>query len=94
MKREANTETKTLEGMIEKYIFDPGFLEMLDDYLYEMPVTRKTVEELLTAIESFDLWQLYNKLMTDCLDLLSEEEIAFLKSEYDRIFDLPLPGEF
>lgn len=83
---------ETLDDIIE-CLDDPDFDAILEDFLEKMPCTRESVEEMLEAVSSLDLWPVYNKLLTDCVALLSPEELAKLKADYKDKFSIPLPGE-
>ena len=83
---------ETLDDIIE-CLDDPDFDALLEDFLEKMPCTRESVEEMLEAVSSLDLWPVYNKLLTDCVALLSPEELAKLKADYKDKFSIPLPGE-
>lgn len=83
---------ETLDDVIE-CLDNPEFDTILEDFLEKMPCSRESVEEMLETISSLDLWPLYNKLLTDCVALLSPEELAKLKADYKEKFSIPLPGE-
>ena len=83
---------ETLDDIIE-CLDDPDFDAILEDFLEKMPCTRESVEEMLEAVSSLDLWPVYNKLLTDCVALLSLEELVKLKADYKDKFSIPLPGE-
>lgn len=83
---------ETLDNIIE-CLDDPDFDAILEDFLEKMPCTRESVEEMLEAVSSLDLWPVYNKLLTDCVALLSPEKLAKLKADYKDKFSIPLPGE-
>ena len=72
---------------------DPDFDSILEDFLERMPCSRKNVDEMLETVSALDLWPVYRKLLTDCVALLSPEELAKLKVDYTRKFLLPLPGD-
>lgn len=83
---------ETLDDIIE-CLDDPDFDAILEDFLEKMPCTRESVEEMLEAVSSLDLWPVYNKLLTDCVALLTSEELAKLKADYKEKFSIPLPGD-
>lgn len=83
---------ETLDDVIE-CLDDPDFDTILEDFLEKMSCTRESVEEMLETVSALDLWPVYNKLLTDCVDLLSLEELAKLKADYTEKFSIPLPGE-
>ena len=83
---------ETLDDIIE-CLDDPDFDAILEDFLEKMPCTRESVEEMLEAVSSLDLWPVYNKLLTDCVALLTSEELAKLKADYNEKFSIPLPGD-
>ena len=83
---------ETLDDVIE-CLDDPDFDTILEDFLEKMPCSRESVEEMLETVSALDLWPVYNKLLTDCVALLSPEELAKLKADYKEKFSIPLPGE-
>lgn len=83
---------ETLDDIIE-CLDDPDYDAILEDFLEKMPCTRESVEEMLEAVSSLDLWPVYNKLLTDCVALLTSEELAKLKADYKEKFSIPLPGD-
>ena len=83
---------ETLDDVIE-CINDPDFDTIIEDFLDKMPCSRESVEEMLETVSALDLWPVYNKLLTDCVALLSPEELAKLKADYKEKFSIPLPGE-
>ena len=83
---------ETIDDAIE-CLDDPDFDTILEDFLEKMPCSRENVEEMLETISALDLWPVYNKLLTDCTALLSQEELAKLKADYKEKFSIPLPGE-
>lgn len=83
---------ETFDDVIE-CLDDPDFDTILEDFLEKMPCSRESVEELLETVPALNLWPVYNKLLTDCVDLLSPQELAKLKSDYKEKFSLPLPSE-
>lgn len=83
---------ETLDDVIE-CLDDPDFDTILEDFLEKMPCTRESVEEILEIVSALDLWPVYNKLLMDCVALLSPEELAKLKADYTEKFSIPLPDE-
>ena len=83
---------ETLDDIIE-CLDDPDFNAILEDFLEKMPCTRESVEEILETVSYLDLWPVYRKLLTDCVALLTPEELAKLKADYKEKFSIPLPGE-
>ena len=83
---------ETLDDVIE-CLNDPDFDTILEDFLKKMPCSRANVEEMLETVSALDLWPVYNKLLTDCVALLSPEELAKLKADYKGKFSIPLPSE-
>lgn len=83
---------ETLDDVIE-CLDDPDFDTILEDFLEQMPCSRESVEEMLETVSALDLWPVYNKLLTDCVALLSPEELAKLKADYTEKFSIPLPDE-
>ena len=72
---------------------DPDLYSKIDDYLDQMSYSRESVNELLDAITSWDLLQVYEKLLIDFAELLTPEELIRLKKDYRKTFDLLLPDE-
>lgn len=83
---------ETLDDVIE-CLDDPEFDTILEDFLEKMPCSRESVDEMLETVSALDLWPVYYKLLTDCLSLLSSDELAKLKADYKEKFSIPLPGE-
>lgn len=83
---------ETLDDVID-CLDDPDFDSILEDFLEEMPCTRESVDEMLEVIAGWDLWQVYNKLLTECTALLTTAEVAKLKADYKEKFSIPLPDE-
>ena len=72
---------------------DPDFDSILEDFLERMPCSRESVDEMLETVSALDLWPVYRKLLTDCVALLTPEELAKQKADYKEKFSIPLPGE-
>lgn len=72
---------------------DPDFDSILEDFLERMPCSRESVDEMLETVSALDLWPVYRKLLTDCVALLTPEELAKLKADYKEKFSIPLPSE-
>lgn len=83
---------ETLDDVID-CLDDPDFDSILEDFLEKMPCSRERVDEMLEVIAGWDLWQVYNKLLTECTALLTTAEVAKLKADYKEKFSIPLPGE-
>ncbi len=83
---------KRLNDVVE-CIDDPDFDSILEDFLEKMPCSRESVEEMLETVSALELRPVYRKLLTDCVALLTPEELAKLKADYKEKFSLPLPGE-
>lgn len=83
---------KTIDDVID-CIDDPDFDLILDDFLEEMPYSRNSVDEMLEVLSSWDLLPVYDKLLTECVGLLTPEELSKLKMDYKAKFSLPLPDE-
>lgn len=64
-----------------------------EDFLDRMPCSMESADEMLETISTLDLWPVYRKLLTDCVALLTPEELAKLKADYKEKFSIPLPGE-
>ncbi len=90
---EYSRDGKTLDDVMERIMENGRFDSSLQDFLDTMPHTREITEELLDAVIEWDLWELYDKLLTEHDDLLTPEELEKLKADYRQLFDLPLPGE-
>ena len=72
---------------------DENFDSKLEDFLDHMAYSRKSVDEMLETLSYYDIWQIYDKLLTDFVVMLTPEERKTLKGNYKRIFSIPLPGE-
>lgn len=83
---------ETLDDVIG-CIDDPDFDTILEDFLDKMPYSRESVDEMLEVVSGWDLWAVYDKLLTECESFLTTDEIIKLKADYKEKFDLPLPGE-
>ena len=83
---------ETLDEVFE-HIDDPGFLEALNSYIEEMPCNRETVDQLIDAADSWDIWEIYDKLLVDCNTLLTAEKRTNLRAKCKRTFDVPLSDE-
>ena len=83
---------KTLDDVTD-CLYDPDFYSILKDFLECMPNSRESVDEMLETVSALDLWPVYRKLLTDCVALLTPEELAKLKADYNEKFSIPLPGE-
>lgn len=83
---------ETLDDVID-CIDEPDFDSLLEDFLDNMPSSRESVDEMLETVSALDLWSVYNKLLTDCVALLSPEELAKLKADYKEKFSVPFPNE-
>ena len=65
------------------------FTDRLCTVLEEMKVNRQSVEEILDAIESYDVIELYDSLFTRFGDLLSQSENNYYLEKYKQTF-IPL----
>lgn len=83
---------ETLDDVI-KCIDDSNFDFILKDFLEKMPCSRESVDEMMEVVSAWDLWPVYNKLLSDCVALLSPEELAKLKYDYKEKFSISLPSE-
>ena len=86
---EENSPSVTLDDVMDD-LEDPDLYSKIDDYLDQMSYSRESVNELLDAITSWDLLQVYEKLLIDFAELLTPEELIRLKKDYRKTFDLPL----
>ena len=82
-----------IEDIIFSYINEEAEFDAVLDYLDEMPKTDDSVKELLSAIQSFDIYELYEKLLVDFRSMLNEDEIKMISSNCKLKFILPVPGE-
>ena len=72
---------------------DEDLIYKIEEQLDAMPCCRKSAEELLDTIKSFDGFpEIYKKLFA-LRDFLTEEEVAQVKKEYESNFDLHFVGE-
>ena len=83
---------ETLNDVVE-CMADPDFDSILENFLEKMPRSRESVDEMLEVVSSWDLWPVYDKLLTDCAGFLSPEELEKLKADYKKTFSVPLPDE-
>lgn len=59
----------------------------LDCYLYNIENNRAAVEKCLDDIDILDCWQLYYKLLVDCRNILTSEELECLECRVKSLFD-------
>lgn len=85
-------KVETFDDVIECIDF-PDFESILEEFLEKMPRSRESVDELLDAIYGWDLWPIYNMLLTEYEALLTPAEIAKLKADYKELFSIPHSGE-
>lgn len=78
--------TFSLDDYINRYMNNADYFEMLE-YLEHMPGNEKTKQELIEAIFSYDLVELYDALFEKCGDLLTQEERSALESRYQKTFE-------
>lgn len=84
---------ETLEDFIYDHMDDEDLIYKIEEQLDAMPRCRKSAEELLDTIKSFDGFpEIYKKLFV-LKDFLTEEETAQVKEEYESNFDLEFVGE-
>jgi len=97
MKNESDYK-KTLDDVLDDLIctgidFDyEEFLDLLDEYLSSMEHSRTSAEEILAAIKSFHVWELYVTLFTQFYEFLTADERIWLIERYKSVFDVPMPG--
>ena len=87
-------EDESINDIIELYL-DPTSeftATDLNELLESMDHSRTTVDMILDAVDSYDIWELYNILFTQYRDLLSDKEYENLLEKYNSIFDIPMPG--
>ena len=84
---------KTIDDIIHEYMDDEITIYDVSDYLDNLPLTGDSAYALLDATDTFDMPEIYEKLLTDFADILSVEETQMLKEKFLSTFDLPLPGE-
>lgn len=83
---------ETLDDVID-CMEDPDFDSILEDFLENMPASRDNTNEMLDTVAVWDLWQVYHKLLTDCVAFLIPDEIERLRADYKAKFSIPLPDE-
>ncbi len=64
--------------------------ELFEQRLDEMEATRDNAEELLEAIEAYDMPLLYQQLLDKYESVLTDEERERVRRRYEARFDLPL----
>ena len=92
---EPDLEGVSLEQVIEWYL-DPSSKVSeteLQEYLESMEYSRETVDQLLETVRSYDIWEVYNALLTQYRDFLTDDEYAELIDAYNETFDAPLPED-
>ena len=82
----------TFDDVIE-CMGDSDFDSILDKFLESMPFSRDSADKMLRIIYDWDLLPVYLKLLTEYMSLLSQDEVAKLKSDYKEKFSIPLPDE-
>lgn len=82
----------TFDDVIE-CMGDSDFDSILDEFLESMPFSRDSADKMLRIIYDWDLLPVYLKLLTEYMSLLSQDEVAKLKSDYKEKFSIPLPDE-
>lgn len=82
----------TLDDVIE-CMGDSDFDSILDEFLESMPFSRDSADKMLRILSDWDLLPVYLKLLTEYMSLLSQDEVAKLKSDYKEKFSIPLPDE-
>lgn len=70
------------------------FDDIIYEYLNGMDNTRNSAEELLSFVDSYDVYYVYEKLLVDFRKHLSNKEIDDLIAKCKEKFSLPVPGEF
>lgn len=83
---------ETINDIIE-CIDDSDFDTILEEFLEKMTCSRENVNKMLEVISSWDIWLIYNKLLTEFASLLTVDEIEKIKSDYTEKFSIPLPNE-
>lgn len=76
----------SLDDYVNRYMNNSDYFEMLD-YLQQMPASEKTKQELIDAIYSYDIVELYDVLFDKCSEFLTPEEREQLKLRYERTFE-------
>lgn len=87
-------EEVSIHDIIELYLDPTSEITgiELNELLESIDYSRTAVDMILDAVDSYDIWELYNILFTKYRDLLSDKEYANLVKKYNGIFDIPMPG--
>lgn len=64
--------------------------EAFEDALYALETDRENAEGLMELTESYDIPQLYKRLLEDYDEVLTDSEAAALRRRYEDLFDMPL----
>ncbi len=70
------------------------FFDRLQEWIDSVPFCRAGAEKLLDLVMEWDILEVYEKLLTEYRGFLTNEEITKLETNYKRLFDTPLPGEW
>lgn len=84
---------QTPDDILHDYMDEALSMDDVLEYLNHMPHNRESADELLEATDCFDMAQIYETLLRDFADILSDDEIEALKEKFTSTFDLPLPEE-
>jgi len=78
-------EELSLEYYVGRYMNDMAYQEM-QDYMSQMPIDELAKQEVIEAIESYDLEELYEMLFEKYGELLTEEERRYIEERYKKTF--------
>ena len=82
-----------VEDFIGEHLAEHDFFEQLSDYLDELSITRENAEALLDAIDTYDIYELYQTLADDFRSLLTDKEFSEIKRKYRKTFDVEMLGD-
>lgn len=82
-----------IDDFIGEHLAEHDFFEQLSDYLDELSVTRENAEALLDAIDSYDIYELYQTLADNFRFLLTDKEYSEIKRKYRKTFDVKMLGD-
>lgn len=66
------------------------FADNLDAYLSNLPRNRISAEEIMSAIDSYDEYTLYESLLKDYRSFMTKDETGRYAEKFIRTFDIPL----
>ena len=85
------TQYACLSDLVFKTAEDANGDACINAYLRALPINRASAEELIDAVETFDFYRFYEKLLLELRDFLSEEEIQKYSQKCRETFVLPVP---